>query len=189
MARPVDETRLGAVHAVIRRFSNDEYHRMGELGFFAEQRVELIHGTIVEMSAQGVPHVVVVRRLTKLFAKAVDDAHDVQVQGPLVFHGSEPEPDLAVVAATADHARTADLAVEVADSSLKYDLQTKAPLYASAGIPEYWIVDLVHWQILVHTDPAEDGYKVTRRYSRGEVVRSARAPAEVDVDALFADLP
>lgn len=162
---------------------------MGALGFFAGQRVELIHGAIVEMSPQGVPHVVVVRRLTMLFARTADEAHEIQVQGPLVFAGSEPEPDLAVVAATAHHARTAELAVEVSDSSLKYDLGTKAPLYASAGIPEYWIVDLVNWQILVHTEPAEDGYKTTRRYVRGEVVRSTRAPAEVEVEALFKDLP
>lgn len=158
-----------------RRITVDEYHRMIAAGILGEdEHVQLIAGTLVAMTPQGGPHARVIQRLNRLLVRAVGDELVVRPQLPLTLvDDSEPEPDLAVVRAQdaesgERHPRTALFVVEVAGESLPLDRQAKAVLYARAGIPEYWIVNLGESTVEVRRepDPASGTYR-TRTVARG----------------------
>lgn len=170
------------------RFTVEEFRRMGEAGIFDEDdRVELVEGEIVEMTPIGWRHVQVVDRLNALFnrwivLKAGDAGFgslQVGVQNPLFLHEhGEHQPDLVVYRAEevrerVPDARDALVVVEVADTSVSYDKNVKLPLYARAGVPEAWLVDLRAGVVEVHSEPREGGYGAIRRYARGEEMRSA----------------
>jgi Uma2 family endonuclease len=126
------------------------------------------------MSPQGEPRVFSVTRLNKLLVRTLGDRAEVRVQAPFgASDVSEPEPDLAIVPPgdyLDEHPNRALLLIEVADSSLQDDRRIKGPLYAAAGVPEYWIVDLVGGVIEVHRDPRSDGYATITRHARGETL-------------------
>lgn len=130
--------------------SVDAFHRMGEAGILAPaDRVELIDGEIIDMSPIGVLHAAIVARLASYCSQTLGGAAVVWCQNPLRLDDiSEPEPDLAILRPRADFYMTAHpgpadvlLVIEVADTSLAYDLGTKVPLYARHGIPEVWVID------------------------------------------------
>ncbi|HYN77256.1 MAG TPA: Uma2 family endonuclease [Lamprocystis sp. (in: g-proteobacteria)] len=150
------------------RFTVDDYQRMGETGILHEDdRVELIEGEIVAMPPIGSPHGGRVKHLNRILARAVGDHAIVAVQDPVVLRPrSEPEPDIALLRPRPDfyadaHPVAADilLLIEVADSSLQYDLNVKVPLYARQGIPEVWVVDIAHRQVLRFSQPAGGAYR------------------------------
>lgn len=123
---------------------------MGETGIFgADDRVELIDGEIFDVSPVGFLHAALVDLLTRHFGRHAADAAIVRCQNPLRLDDTnEPEPDIAVLRPRADryttsHPGAADvlLVIEVADTSLGYDLGTKVPLYARHSIPEVWVID------------------------------------------------
>lgn len=135
----------------------DEYHRILEAGGFDEDaRVELLGGLLAAMSPKTRAHENAVAWLARWLMQAVDlGVFEVRVASPLTLEDSEPEPDLAVIALSAPrpyHPATARLIVEVSASSLRRDLGAKAKLYARAGVPEYWVVDLDHRQLVVKRD-------------------------------------
>jgi Uma2 family endonuclease len=143
---------------------------MIDVGILADDKVELLRGFIVRMSPQNARHAFVVQRLTRFLVLALADSGGavVRVQLPLALgEDSEPEPDAAVVPAgdyRDEHPSTALLIVEVAGSSLANDLGEKARLYAAAGIAEYWVVDIEHDLVEVHTDVVNNVYgRVTSR--------------------------
>jgi Uma2 family endonuclease len=109
---------------------------------FEHERVELIRGMVLTMSPIGPAHADPIDVLTRRLVLAMGDRAVVRVQQPFAASDdSEPEPDLALVPPgryAADHPRQARLVIEVAQSSLTYDRETKAPLYAESGVPEYW---------------------------------------------------
>ena len=134
-----------------KRFTITEYHRLAELQFFSEDdRVELISGEIIQMSPKGTPHSVCETRLERELYKLVGDRATLRGQQPIVIsNNSEPEPDRVIVRNRSDdylsaHPSPEDvlLVIEIADSSLSYDQTVKLPLYAEAGIPDYWIFNL-----------------------------------------------
>jgi Uma2 family endonuclease len=142
----------------VKRWTRDEYYKMGDAGLFEGKRVELIDGEIIEMSPANHPHVLALSKTTNVLMYIFSGRYWVRSQAPLLITGtSEPEPDVAVVAGAmtehSDHPRTALLVVEVADSTLAYDRSTKASLYAAAGIQEYWILNLVDRQLEIYRDP------------------------------------
>lgn len=169
----------------------DAYHRMGEAGIFKENdRVELVEGRIVEMNPIGSPHAWCVARLTAIFSGRPGTL--VWPQNPVdLDEYSEPEPDVVIVRADAsqDHTPTPEdtlLVIEVSDSSIRYDRQVKAPLYARTGVPELWIVDLGAQRVEAHGDPAPDGYRTVRYFPRGERISPAFAPdLVIEVDAIL----
>ena len=145
-----------------RLFTVEEYERMGTAGVFAEgDRVELLDGEIVEMSPIGPPHAGIVNRLNRMLIQRLGDRVVVAVQNPLrIVPRSEPQPDFVVAAARDDdyqlsHPEPADvrLVIEVADSSLPVDRGIKTSIYARAGVPEYWIVDVAGRALVVHRLP------------------------------------
>jgi Uma2 family endonuclease len=146
----------------LKRFTLTEYHRLAELGFLGEDdRVELIHGQIVEMAAKGTAHEVCITRLLRELPKLVGDRATLRSQSPLILsQDNEPEPDFTIVQNRADdylssHPEPADvlLVIEISDSSLSYDQEFKLPLYAGANIADYWIFNLVENHLEVYSEP------------------------------------
>jgi Uma2 family endonuclease len=178
-----------------RRITVDEYHRMIEAGILGEdERVQLIDGTLVEMTPQGSAHAVVLQRLTAAFVRAVGDELAVRPQLPLTLQDdSEPEPDLSIVRASetpleGPHPRSALLVVEVAGDSLRLDRESKAALYARAGIPEYWIVNLADSvvEVLLGPDPPSGVYRSRTVVASGEkLVARTVGDLTIDVAHLF----
>jgi len=166
-----------------RRFTVHDYHRMGEAGILHEDdRVELIEGEIVEMAAIGTRHFVCVNQLNRLLVRGVGDGAIVSVQNPVrLDEHSEPQPDLTVLRVR-DYRESLPgpedvlLLIEVSDTTLAYDRNVKLPLYARAGIPEVWIVDLTGEVIERHIGPSGDSYRHVERARRGEEIRSSALP-------------
>ena len=147
-----------------------EYLRMGENGVFApDARLELIEGEIFEMAPIGPPHVGAVITLNRLLVLRAGDAALVSVQLPVVASElSVPQPDFALLKRRRDNYSTAIpegadtiLAIEVSDTTLRTDLRIKAPLYARAGIPEFWVVDVDRKAVHVFRDPGAEGYRTS----------------------------
>jgi Uma2 family endonuclease len=168
-----------------RPFTVAEYYRMAEAGILAEDdRVELIEGRIIAMSPMGSLHASCVNRLTALFSRQVGQIALVSVQNPVrLDEFSEPEPDLALLRPRDDfyakqHPAPADvlLIVEVADTSRECDRQVKVPLYARAGIPEVWLVDLQGNLIEVYGQPTAEGYRSLRQARAGEEITLQNLP-------------
>jgi Uma2 family endonuclease len=145
-----------------KRFTTAEYHHLAELGFFREDdRVELIKGEIVQMAAKGTAHSTFHRRLLRELSTLLGDRATLQSQDPVVIStNSEPEPDIAILQNHDDdylsaHPSPVDvlLLIEIADSSLKYDQEVKLPLYAEAGISNYWIFNLVENCLEFYSEP------------------------------------
>src|SRR5213080_5011592 len=159
-----------------RRFTVDEYHRMGEAGILAEHEpVELIAGEIVVREPIGSRHAGTVNRLTRLWTSRLGDRAIVQIQNPIELpkEDSEPQPDVTVLRPRADfytgaHPVTADvlLLIEVSDSTLAVDRRVRMPLYARAAIHEAWFLD-----------PTADGYQQLVRLERGQRVAPEAFPA------------
>lgn len=168
-----------------------EYDQLVELGAFAEERLELLHGMLVTvMSPQRPRHAETTSRLAKRLVRLLGDRGEVRVQCPLAVSGdSEPEPDVAVVPPgdySREHPRWASLVIEVAEDSLEKDRTIKSRLYAAAGVPEYWIVNLVDDLVEVHTCPSGEAYATAERAARGQTLRLVRHPdVEVAVDEVI----
>jgi Uma2 family endonuclease len=149
-----------------RRFTVDEYHRMAEAGILREdERVELLDGDVVEMSPVGDPHIAAVNRCTRRFTLALGERAWVSPQNPVrLDRHNEPEPDLALAPPDVEGApRLGEilLAIEVSDTSVEDDRALKVPLYARAGIPETWLLNVRDGQLEVYREPGPAGYART----------------------------
>ena len=166
-------------------FTVDDYYRMAEAGIFTEDdRVELIDGEFIQMSAIGRRHLGCVNCANTLFVQSFGQRAVVSPQNPILLSmWTEPQPDLVVLKPRKDFYRSkkpepadALLVVEVADTSLLYDRDVKLPRYAAAGVPEVWIEDLKKEQLLVYRNPAEKGYTVSLALQRGESISPLAFP-------------
>jgi Uma2 family endonuclease len=144
---------------ITRRWTRAEYYRLAEEGWFTGQRVMLMSGEILHRAPQGHHH-------TRTYLAALDaltnifGSKRIRPQLPLNVPGeSDPEPDLAVTekdfVGYTDHPTTAVLVIEIADSSLAFD-RRKAGLYASAGIPDYWIINVNARRLEIFRKPLLD---------------------------------
>jgi len=149
------------------RLTVDDYHHMAESGILGlDDRVELIAGEVLDMSPIGSLHAALVRALARWLAEAAGPTAIVAVQDPIrLDDSSEPQPDIALVKLRPDfyaaaHPGPADtlLIVEVAESSLAYDLGIKVPLYACHGIPEVWVIDATTRTTHRFRGPQPEGY-------------------------------
>ena len=150
------------VNTQIRSLTSAEYYQMMESGIIREgERVELILGQIFTMAAKGTRHTVATTRLITELPLLIQRRAIVRCQEPITLpNNSEPEPDIVIARLRSDdyvnsHPAPADiiLVIEVADSTIKFDRDTKAPLYAAAGISEYWIVNLIDNHLEVYRQP------------------------------------
>jgi len=164
-----------------RLFNVNEYYKMAKAGILSpDDRVELIAGEIIKLSAIGSPHAACVSRLVRLLSNAAGDTAIISAQNPLRLDKfSEPVPDIALLKLRGDyyaarHPLPTDclLVIEVADTSLLKDRNIKLPLYARVNISELWLVNLPKESIEVYSDPLNGKYRKSRRFKRGEVVKS-----------------
>jgi len=167
----------------VRRFTVQEYEHLAEIGMLTpDDRVELLEGWIVPKMAHNPLHdgtiQIIVNKLRSLLPSGWCD----RVQSATSLPDSAPEPDIAIARGDERsflhrHPNASDigLVIEVADSSLDRDRDTKARLYARAGVPVYWIVNLIDRQVEVHTDP-------TGPADEPEYRRVENVPADADVE-------
>lgn len=161
------------------RFSVADYERMIDEGILGENdRVELIHGEILEKMSIGDLHAACVNKLTRLWNRLLVDSAIVAVQNPVRLEDSRPEPDIALLrpredfyAGGAPEAADVLLLIEVADTSLEFDRDIKGPLYAAAGIAEYWILDLENRVLLRHRLPRSGAYADVEPFSSDQEIR------------------
>jgi Uma2 family endonuclease len=176
-------------------FTVEQYERMIETGILTKyDRVELIGGEIVEMSPIGNHHAACVARLTELLGEKLARGAIVWVQSPIVLSpDSRPQPDVVLLKRRDDFyaqatPRPSDvlLLIEVSDTTLKYDRQIKAPLYAGAGIEELWLVNLQDEEVEIHARPSGGEYQLVRRAGRGEAINSESVSGlALEVDAVL----
>lgn len=145
-----------------KKFTIDEYHKLLDLGFFSENdRVELIRGEIIETTPKTTPHSVCNSLLWKQLYELIGKQAEIRVQEPIILpSNSEPEPDVVIARKKTDNYLSAHptvrdliLVIEISDSTLKYDREAKLPLYAEAGINNYWIVNLVDRCLEIYSNP------------------------------------
>ena len=169
------------------RWTVSEFHRVGETGVFEGRRPVLIRGVIVEQGMMNPPHATAIDLANDALRAAFGVGWRVRVQVPLVLGlDTDPLPDLALVPGNArdyatSHPTTAALVVEVADTTLALDMTEKAELYATAGVADYWIVDLVGKRLLVFRDPGPlppggSAYRAHQTLGPGEAVAPLSAP-------------
>lgn len=178
-----------------RLFTVEDYHRMAEVGLLrADERTELLDGEVVFKMPIGSRHAGCVKWLIRYLATAIRDRAIIGAQDPVrLDRFSEPEPDISLLRPRGDmyrddHPGPQDvlLIIEVADSSLYVDRQVKAPLYAAAGIPELWLVDLTAEGVEVCREPGPDGYRSIHHCARGDVVTALAFPdVELPVSELL----
>ncbi|MBD2101383.1 Uma2 family endonuclease [Leptolyngbya sp. FACHB-261] len=152
----------------IRQLSVRDYHCMVETGILAvDERVELLAGQIFRMAAKGTAHSAVVTRVERLLKRCLGEQVVICLQDPVQLDDfSEPEPDIAVVRVDPleyedHHPRPSEIywLTEVADITLKRDLEIKASLYAQSGISEYWVLDVNEQQLHVFRSPSPKDYE------------------------------
>jgi Uma2 family endonuclease len=182
---PANHSRQGV------RFTRDQYRTMAEHGFFDGRNVCLLRGEVIEMAAMKEPHVSGVSAVSHALRVAFGVGFHVRVQAPLdVQTANDPEPDVVVVpgdfrtyrdSPTAPPAADALIIVEVAHTTLDQDITTKAEVYATAGIADYWVVDVENNRLLVFRDPqpiAAGGVAYRTRLTRyaGDTITPLAAP-------------
>ena len=162
----------------LKRWKRIEYEQLVDKGVFMPgDRIELIDGLLVVAEPQSSSHYITIRLVERALARAFGEGWDVRTQAPIALDDtSEPEPDVAVVpGAPEDYARAhpsrAALTVEVAESSLALDRERKGSLYARAGLPDYWVLNLIDRVLEVYRGPVPDSAAPFGwRYARSEVL-------------------
>jgi Uma2 family endonuclease len=177
------------------RITVDDYYRMSEVGLLAhDARVELIEGEIIDMAPIGSRHFAAVTKLQRLLERAVMDSAVIAVQSSLrLGPRSQPEPDLVVLKPSPDfYAKALPsgsdslLVIEVSDTTLPYDVKIKAPLYASHGVPEYWVIDIEQKALRRFAAPQDGSWTdVTVVVSPGVVCLPGVEGATIDLSGLF----
>jgi len=172
----------------------EQYHRMMEAGILTEgDKIELLEGRIVEMSAQTPPHAATTQRSDRYLQHLLRDLAAIRVQLPITLATSEPEPDIAVVCIDpggyGDHHPNPSeilLLIEVSYSTLQIDRREKAPIYARANIAEYWILDVVAREAYICRNPAPGGYQSEIVVADNAAIRMLAFPEiEISFSELF----
>lgn len=181
------------------RFTVDEYYRMADVNILKEDdRVELLDGQLMVKEPPGPPHVAHVTLLGQMFVRLLGDRAIVSTQNPFrIDELNHPEPDIAVVKPRDDYYSTAHpgpedalLLIEIAWSSAPGDRKIKAPLYARAGIPDFWLIDIPNQTLEVYRDPSPDGYRRFERLGREDAVAPlAFQDVEISVGDIVRPIP
>ena len=182
---PANHSRQGV------RFTRGQYRALAEHGFFDGRRVMLVHGEVLEMAAMKEPHACGVSTAANVLRVVFGPGFYVREEKPLDVNGTDdPDPDVVVVPGsprdywhlpTAPSAPLALVVVEVADTTLFYDTTTKAELYATAAIADYWVLDVENHRLLVFRDPRPipaggQGYRTCLRLVSGETISLLAVP-------------
>lgn len=171
----------------------DRYHQAIDAGIFDDQPVELLNGEIVVVSPEGLPHTYYSDRFSKILQKRLGDRAQVREGRPITLpNQSEPEPDIAVVQPLnqvyLEHHPYPDnifWVIEYSNTTLAKDLGIKKDIYADAGIPEYWVVNLRDLQLTVFRSPIATGFQSELTVSAGTLSPMAFPDLQIDVEQLF----
>ncbi len=177
-------------------FTVEDFHQLSEIGVLGpeHERIELIDGKLLEPMAVGSKHAGIVNFLAKFIERQVGEKIIVSNQNPVRLNTySEPLPDLALLKFKDDFYRTAHpiardvlLLIEVADSSLAFDLSEKATAYAQAGIGEYWVIDITGEKVHTFTKPAGLEFRSVKTVHRGDRLECELIDGlSVEIDSLF----
>lgn len=156
-----------------RRFTVDEFQRMGDAGIFApDERLELIDGEVIRMTPVGPKHIWTVIHLNAYFTELLRGEFFVSPQLPVQLAVQQLNPDFAILrlrSSTDAVPQPADcvLLVEVSDSTVKFDRTKKRRLYADANVAEYWVLDLPRNSVVVHRSPHAGDYRQVDEHPRG----------------------
>ncbi len=161
----------------IAKWSLDDYHRMIAAGILANRRVELLQGDIVEMANEGEPHAYSRNEADEYLTELLGSRAKIRQDSPITLpNASEPEPDIAIVQRLGREYRSHHpypenifWLIEYAESSLAKDLEVKSKIYAEAGIPEYWVVNLKTMQLIVFRDPTNSDYSSQTTFTSGVI--------------------
>jgi Uma2 family endonuclease len=174
------------------KWSIDDYHHMIEAGILYNRQVELLRGEIIEMSPETPLHYTTAKRGAKYLEELLSGRAEVRFNGPITLADSEPEPDIAIVQLPEStycdrHPAPQDIywLVEVANTSLKKDLEIKLSIYATAKIPEYWVLDLSAKQVIVFRNPQEGEYLEEERMAEGAIAPLAFSDVFVEIQRLL----
>jgi Uma2 family endonuclease len=179
------------------RMTVDEYDRIADAGALDDERIELIDGLLVSKVRKSPAHVWSSDALWEHLRRLVPAGWFVRTGAPVRLpRFDEPEPDLSVIRGTNNDYRARHpgpeeiaLVVEVGEASLDLDQGPKRGVYARAGIPGYWIVNLVDRQVEVYSRPSARGYRSSRVYKPGEDIPVVIAGSEVGRIAVADILP
>jgi Uma2 family endonuclease len=158
----------------IKKFTKEDYYALHKEGRLS-RHTELLEGVLIEKMTISPKHSFIVSKLHEILSSTLTKRYIIREEKPISTPTSEPEPDLSVVTGTLDdfrdsHPSTADWVIEVAVTSLSLDL-SKRKIYASAGIPEYWILDPEEGRILIFSEPTQEGYKSERVVRKTEFIK------------------
>ncbi|NJK75881.1 MAG: Uma2 family endonuclease [Microcoleus sp. SU_5_6] len=172
----------------------EEYHRIIEAGILNEDdKIELLDGRIVEMSAQTPPHAATTQRSSDYIKEILAGQAHIRTQLPITLATSEPEPDIAVVAIdpsfyATHHPNPSEifLLIEVSYSTLQIDRYEKAPIYARANIAEYWILNVLDREAHIYRNPGPQGYQSEVVLQDNSLIRMLAFPdIEISLSELF----
>ena len=178
------------------RITVDEYHRMAEVGLLApDARVELIEGVIIDMAPIGPPHCSAVDLLSELLILAAKGRAIIRTQGSVRLNRwTEPQPDIAVLKSRLGRYRLAHpsgkdiyLVIEVSQSSLRFELNAKAKLYARYGVPEVWVVDMNDNVLHFFRGRTDLGYTDVTSTKMPGVLEVPSLGVTIDLARLFGD--
>jgi Uma2 family endonuclease len=164
----------------VRRWTRLEYDRAISLGIFEGEPLELIGGDLIVAEPKGTYHSTSLGKTADVLRTVLPDGWIVRWQDPIALDDeSEPEPDVSVVPGTRDDYRHAHpsrpaLVVEIAESSLRFDRNQKGSAYARAGLPDYWIVNLIDRVLEIYREPVPDpSARYEWRYASVQVLRES----------------
>jgi Uma2 family endonuclease len=168
------------------------WHDLVNSGVLAGQRVELLEGAIVEMSPEGIPHRNTNHKVVKYLRQLLDGLAEVYESHPITLDNSEPEPDIAIVRLPESiydthHPYPENIywLIEVSNETLTKDLEQKTITYARNGIAEYWVIDLKHNKLIVHTQPQASSYAQIVEYKAGTVSPLAFPQLSISLNQLL----
>jgi Uma2 family endonuclease len=175
------------------RITLDQYHRMVDAGVWDDCHVELLNGVVVEMSPEGMPHAHRSSDVGEYLMRLLGDRAHVRPAKPITLpSGSEPEPDIAIVQRLGNeylihHPYPENIfwVIEYSNSSLDKDLGVKAKIYASEGIPEYWVINLKKNVLVVFRDPVDGKYQSRQEFITGTISPLAFPDMAIEVGRLL----
>lgn len=174
----------------IRPLKRVEYERLGTLGYFEDEHVELLFGMVVEMPGPDPAHSTSTTIVRRILGEKIGARAEIRSQDPFAASDiSEPQPDVFVVPNGdywKSHPERAYLIVEVSRSSLDRDQNVKALLYGLAEVDEYWIVNHQDEVVEVYRDRAKGRWRSVTTYRRGQTIAMLQFPdVEIEVSAIL----
>ncbi len=158
------------------KWSIAEWHELVNSGVLSGKKVELLEGEIVQMSPEGIPHSYTQQSVSDYLRELLKGKAHIRDAHPITLDNSEPEPDIAIVRLPSSiyaqhHPYTEDIywLIEVSNQTLAKDLEQKTITYARNGIAEYWVIDLKHNKLILHTQPEGNSYNRVVEYKSGVV--------------------